>query len=26
MGLTSTSPISQEGYPFDKVKFIINNN
>ena len=24
MGLTSTSPISQEGYPFDKVKFIIS--
>jgi len=26
MGLTSTSPISQEGYSLDKVKFIINNN
>jgi hypothetical protein len=26
MGLTSTSPISQEGYPFDKVKFIISSN
>jgi hypothetical protein len=26
MGLTSSSPMSQEGFPFDKVKFIISNN
>jgi len=26
MGLTSSSPISQEGFPFDKVKFFIHNN
>jgi len=26
MGLTSTSPISQEGFPFDKVRFFIHNN
>jgi hypothetical protein len=26
MGLSSSSPISQEGFPLDKVKFIINNN
>jgi hypothetical protein len=26
MGLTSTSPISQEGYPLDKVRFIISSN
>lgn len=25
MGLSSTSPLSQEGFPFDKVKFFINN-
>jgi hypothetical protein len=25
MGLTSSSPISQEGFPFDKVKFFIHN-
>lgn len=26
MGLSSSSPLSQEGFPFDKVKFIIHNN
>ena len=26
MGLSSSSPMSQEGYPNDKVKFFINNN
>ena len=26
MGLSSSSPISQEGFPLDKVKFIIYNN
>jgi len=26
MGLSSSSPLSQEGFPFDKVKFIIYNN
>lgn len=26
MGLSSSSPMSQEGYPNDKVKFIINSN
>jgi len=26
MGLSSSSPMSQEGYPKDKVKFIINSN
>jgi hypothetical protein len=26
MGLTSSSPISQEGFPFDKVRFFIHNN
>lgn len=26
MGLSSSSPLSQEGFPFDKVKFIIHND
>jgi hypothetical protein len=26
MGLSSSSPLSQEGFPFDKVKFVINND
>ena len=26
MGLSSSSPLSQEGFPFDKVRFIISNN
>jgi hypothetical protein len=26
MGLSSSSPLSQEGFPFDKVKFIIQSN
>jgi hypothetical protein len=26
MGLSSSSPLSREGFPFDKVKFIIYNN